>query len=102
MLHERARTSSPALSLAPQTLEDRDRTNSSGTSGRGSKEAPRSDDDPRLSSILHTISKYVPVLEDAIKTGITIVSKDDNDGSPPSGDPPVLRENLSRPLPTRS
>src|SRR5919112_3202633 len=101
MLHERARTSSPALSLAPQTLEDRDRTNSSGTSGRGSKEAPRSDD-PRLSSILHTILKYVPVLEDAIKTGITIVSKDDNDGSPPSGDPPVLRENLSRPLPTRS
>ena len=92
MLHERARTSSPALSLAPQTLEDRDRTNSSGTSGRGSKEAPRSDDDPRLSSILHTISKYGPVLEDAIKTGITIVSKDDNDGSPEGGDPPVLRE----------
>jgi hypothetical protein len=91
MLHERARTSSPALTLAPQTLEDRDRTNSSGTSGRGSKEAPRSDD-PRLSSILHTISKYVPVLEDAIKTGITIVSKDDNDGSPEGGDPSVLRE----------
>ena len=56
-------------------------------------EAPRFDYDPRLFSYLGTITRYGLVLEDVINNGIIIVPGDDDDvGSDPSGDSPVLRE----------